>query len=77
MRNNSDTWHVQGRRIGPFELGEEFQPHENYQKLKRYIEEDFDTFVVDGTNHSKVGVVDGRVVWELYSFMVWVAQWVC
>ena len=61
----SETWHAEGRRVGPIALGSPFTPTEHHQKLRRYVEEDFDTFELNHTNHSKVGVRDGRVYWVL------------
>ena len=64
-RPEAEIWHVEGRSVGPFALGAAYLPAEHHVQLKRYIEEDFDTFTVEHIGHSKVGVADGVVRWVL------------
>ena len=58
-------WKVAGRTIGPFTLGTGYQDSSTFRLLKRFVEEDFDTFSIDNSNHSKFGVRDGRIYWVL------------
>jgi hypothetical protein len=59
------TWHLAGRQVGPFTIGEAFQSSASHRRLKRYSEEAHDTFIIENTHHSKVGVVGGLVCWVL------------
>ena len=59
------TWHLRDRTIGPLTLEVEYQPSEQWTQLKRYPEEDFDTYLVEESNYSTFGVKEGRINWVL------------